>query len=302
LALVTCPRVLPAPFDAFATTFLVLFGMLVGSFLNVVVWRVPRGESIVFPGSHCPRCGAPIAGYDNIPVLSWLLLGGRCRTCRGPISLRYPLVEALAGLLTWLFVHHDGFTWLLPFHLAFAYGGLALALIDLDTFLLPLSITLPLIPISIASGYFEPERGWLRALIGAAVGWALIVLVGKIGELLAGREAMGGGDAWLMASIGGFTGPFRLLLALFFASVQGTVIGLYLIRARRKRQAALPPPSEAPEAEGEPAGDADDEEEWQPDPTAVPFGPFLVLGAFETLLWGEQLISALHLNLLAAFR
>lgn len=279
---------LPVPLHALIEIVLVIFGLLVGSFLNVVVWRVPRGESIVFPGSHCPRCGAPIAGHDNIPLLSWLVLGGRCRVCRGPISMRYPLVEALSGLLTWLFFVHDGLTWLLPFHLAFVYLGLALALIDLDTFLLPFVLTIPLIPISIASGFVDPQLGWRRALIGAAVGWALIVLIGKVGELLAGREAMGGGDAWLMASIGGFTGPFRLLLVLFFASVQGTFIGLYLIRLRRRQQAAAPAPST--------------DDEWTPDPTAVPFGPFLVLGAFETLLWGEQLISALHLDLLGALR
>ena len=129
-------------------------------------------------------------------------LGGRCRDCRGPITARYPLVEATAGLLTWLFIQRDGFTPLLGFHLVFVYVGLALALIDLDTFLLPFVLTLPLIPISIASGFFDPHRGWIQALIGAGVGWALIVLIGKVGELATGKEAMGGGDAWLMASIG----------------------------------------------------------------------------------------------------
>lgn len=286
---------LPAPIAELATVFLTLVGMVVGSFLNVVVWRLPRGESIVYPGSHCPRCGAPILAQDNLPVLGWLLLAGRCRTCKGPISFRYPLVEALNGALTLVFVLHDGFTWLLPFHLAFAWGGLTLALIDLDTFLLPFAITLPLIPIAIASGYFDPQRGLLRAAIGAGVGWSLIVIVGKVAELALGREAMGGGDAWLMASIGGFCGPVRLLLALFFASFQGALIGYALIMARRRREAREPPPATAQKPDGE-TPQADDADDWEPDSTAVPFGPFLILGAFETILWGDAVLHLLGLT------
>lgn len=287
---------MPAFLVTTATVFLVLLGMVVGSFLNVVVWRLPRGESIVYPGSHCPRCGAPILAQDNLPVLGWLLLGGRCRMCRGPISFRYPLVEALNGVLTLLFLDHDGFTWLLPFHLCFAWAGLALALIDLDTFLLPFPLTLPLIPISVASGYFDDERGLVHAAIGAAAGWALIVLVGKLAELILGREAMGGGDAWLMASIGGFTGPGRLVIALFFASLQGAVVGYAMILARRRRQARAPeaPPERTSDTE-QPPGD-EDEEEWVPDDTAVPFGPFLILGAFETILWSDAVLHFLRLD------
>ena len=211
--------------------------------------------------------------------------------------------------MTWLFLHHDGLTVLLAFHLAFAWTGIALALIDLDTFLLPFSLTLPLIPLSIASGAFDPHRGLARAAIGAGVGWALIVVVGKVAELIAGREAMGGGDAWLMASIGGFTGPFRLLLALFLASSQGAVLGLLLLKLRGP-PAAAPNGGEASEDAADPSSGpapapgpvSDDDEDWIPPPTAVPFGPFLILGALETLLWGGNLLHALGLDGLGVLR
>jgi len=281
----------PAAFEVLFTVALVVLGLVVGSFLNVVIWRVPRGESIVHPGSHCPRCGSPIAGFDNIPVLAWLFLGGRCRTCRGPISARYPLVEALTGFITFLFVRHDGFEWILAFHLVFAWAGIALALIDLDTFLLPLVITLPLIPITLASGLLGGWQGLLRAALGAGIGWSLIVVIGKIGELMAGQEDMGGGDAWLMASIGAMTGPLKLVVALFFASFQGAILGMILLRIRRRAEAKLPPepPPSEPTSE-KPAAESDDDDDWEPPPTAVPFGPFLVLGALEALLWGEELL------------
>jgi leader peptidase (prepilin peptidase)/N-methyltransferase len=279
------PLELPPAILNVATFGLTMLGLLVGSFLNVVIWRVPRGASIVHPPSHCPRCGAPILAFDNVPVLAWLALRGRCRCCRGPISARYPVVEALTGLLTFTFVQHDGLCWLLPFHLVFLWAGIALALIDLDTFLLPLVITLPLIPVGIASGVFDPQRGLMLAAIGAGAGWALIVLVGKVGEAILKKEAMGGGDAWLMASIGAFTGPFRLFLALFLASFQGALVGGLMV-ALRKRGAQVPHVAD---------GALDD---WQPDPTAVPFGPFLVLGALECLLVGSTLIERLHLDLL----
>lgn len=280
------PIALPAAVQHLATLGLTLLGLVVGSFLNVVIWRVPRGESIVHPPSHCPRCGAAIEALDNVPVLAWLLLGGRCRFCRGPISARYPLVEALTGALTYLVASHDGLVPLLPFHLLFLWAGIALALIDLDTFLLPFPLTLPLIPLGIASGYFDPARGLLLALLGAGVGWAVIVLIGKVGEALMGKEAMGGGDAWLMASIGAFTGPFLLFLALLLASLQGSILGAAMLVLRKN--AAPPPP--APAAPGE--------EPWVPDPTAIPFGPFLLLGALECVLWGPAIVHGLHLDLL----
>ncbi|MBS2030344.1 MAG: prepilin peptidase [Deltaproteobacteria bacterium] len=299
---------LPPAFEVLFTAALVVLGLVVGSFLNVVIWRVPRGESIVHPGSHCPRCGSPIAGFDNIPVFAWLLLGGRCRVCRGPISWRYPLVEALTGVVTFLFIQHDGFEPILAFHLVFAWAGIALALIDLDTFLLPLVITLPLIPITLASGLLDGRQGILRAVLGAGIGWSLIVIVGKIGELIAGQEAMGGGDAWLMASIGAMTGPLKLVVALFFASIQGAILGMILLRIRRQEEAELPQPEppkpEAPaepgvepRAEPKPEARSDDEEEdWVPPPTAVPFGPFLVLGALQALLWGDWVLHWLRLD------
>src|SRR5450830_2175470 len=154
----------------------VVVGLLIGSFLNVVVWRVPRGESIVTPPSACPRCGHPIRARDNVPVLSWLLLRGRCRDCGEPISRRYPLVEAATGAAFGLTAWHFGVSWALPAYLFLAGISVALALIDLDTKRLPNAIVLPSYPVAIlllAFASWNPGGGsdwsalW-RALIGGA--------------------------------------------------------------------------------------------------------------------------------------
>ena len=280
--------------EAMLALWFAALGAVVGSFLNVVVWRLPQGISLATPGSHCPRCGAPIAAHDNIPVLAWLVLRGRCRTCRGPISLRYPLVEACTAVVTVLFVRHDGLSLALPFHLVFAWALIALALIDLDTWLLPFRISLPLIPLGILAGLAESKSAGLNAAIGAGIGWSLIVFVGFVGEMVLKKEAMGGGDSYLMASIGAFCGPLLLWVALFLASIQGVVYGL--VRLRQRPQSVPLVPSEPVPALPEvltpttaPSAESGDDDDWVPDPHAVPFGPFLALGAIETLLWGQGL-------------
>lgn len=273
----------PPGFAGVFEAWLACVGLAVGSFLNVVVWRLPQGLALSYPGSHCPHCGASIAARDNIPVLAWVVLGGRCRTCRGPIALRYPVIEGLTGGLTVAFLAHDGLQPILGFHLVFVWGLIALALIDLDTWQLPFRISIPLIFIGAGSGYFDPDSSLARAAIGGAIGYALIVLVGFVGELVLKKEAMGGGDAYLMASIGAFCGPALLWVALFLASIQGVIYGVIQLRRSGRAGPATPAPAAGTEA----AETDDDDDDWEPDPHHVPFGPFLALGAIETLLFGH---------------
>ena len=263
-------------------------GAVLGSFLNVVIARVPQGRSIVHPRSACPRCGTPIAWYDNIPVLSWLLLRARCRSCRSPISPRYPLVEALvagAALLAW-WRHGLGPAALAE--LVLVGFLLALAFIDLDTWLLPHALTWPLIGLgllaSAAGASAAPTLA--RSALGAAVGFGVFGLIWLVAERLLHREAMGLGDAFLLAGIGAWLGVAALLPVVLLASVQGSVVGLALLALGRSQP--------GPAAGGKPpAKGGKDEAEWIPPRHAVPFGPFLALGTLEWLYLSGALIRAI---------
>jgi leader peptidase (prepilin peptidase) / N-methyltransferase len=221
-----------------------LLGAAVGSFLNVVIARVPAGESVVHPRSRCPRCHAAIAWYDNLPLLSWVLLRGRCRGCRAPISVRYPVVEALgaaAALGAWA---RHGLGAAAAAELALVATLLALAAIDLDTWLLPNALTWPLIAAGLAlSALGLTQAGALTpALYGAGLGFAAFALVAVVGERVMRREALGFGDVWLLAAIGAWSGVRALLPVVLLASVQGTVVGLMLLALGRGE----PGPSPAP--------------------------------------------------------
>jgi len=208
-------------------------GAVVGSFLNVLIWRVPRGMSVVRPGSHCPACGAPIRWFDNVPILSWLALGGRCRRCRGRISPRYPVVEAAAGLLAVAALLRHGIS--LPGFeaLVFAWTSLALGLIDLEHQILPDVMTYP----SIAFGLLCSHLGGLTtladSLLGALVGAAVPALVIVLYKLVRGIEGMGWGDVKYLAAIGAVVGLRDCLWVLVVAAVLGALVGLALIVAGR---------------------------------------------------------------------
>jgi len=240
-----------------------LFGLLIGSFLNVVIWRVPRGESVVRPPSHCPGCDNPIAPRDNIPVISWLLLRGRCRHCGQPISWRYPAVElATAGLFVAVAVkigpHAD-----LPAFLYLAAIAIALTLIDLDHFRLPDQLTLPsyavgpallLIPAIVNSAWWPYER----ALIGMAALRAFYEVISFISP-----KGMGGGDVKLSGVLGlylGWLGWEELAVGAFMAFLVGGIvsIGLVLFAGAGRK-------------------------------TRVPFGPFMLIGAFLGIFVGHPL-------------
>jgi leader peptidase (prepilin peptidase)/N-methyltransferase len=258
-------------------------GAVVGSFLNVVIARVPRGRSIVRPRSSCPRCGAPIAWYDNVPVLSWVLLRARCRSCRARISFRYPLVEALvaaAAVLAW-WRHGLG----LPFLAELVLVSLlvALAFIDLDTWLLPHALSWPLIAAGLlaSAAGASAAPGLASSALGAAVGFGLFGLIWLLAEKVLHREAMGLGDAFLLGGIGAWLGIGALLPVILLASVQGSVVGLLLIALGRSQ----PGPSAGA---SRPSADGD----WIPPRHSVPFGPFLTVGTLQWLYLSGALVGA----------
>ena len=249
-----------------------LFGLCIGSFLNVVVWRVPRGESIVSPPSACPGCGHAIRPRDNLPVVSWLLLRGRCRDCREPISVRYPLAEAGTGLLFGLIAWQIGPSWELPALLYLGAIGVALALIDLDTHRLPDSIVLPsygvaVVLLGLASGVGGEWGALVRALLGGlAMGAAYFVMV------LAYPAGMGLGDVKLAGVLGIYLGWFgwgSLLVGFFAAFVVGGVFALVLVALKRA---------------GRKSG--------------IPFGPWMLVGTAIGIAVGQPLIEA-YLDALA---
>jgi leader peptidase (prepilin peptidase)/N-methyltransferase len=281
---------------AFAAAWFTVLGAVVGSFLNVVIARVPAGLSIVRPGSRCPRCEKPIAWYDNLPIVSWLLLRGRCRRCGLPISIRYPLVELLgaaAGFLAW---RRHGLSGEAGAELAFVATLVALAFIDLDTWLLPHVITWPLL----GAGVLASLLGWSAAptfpssLGGAAVGWGVFAALSWGGEKVLKKEALGFGDVWLLGGLGAWLGLGALLPVVLLASIQGSVVGIALVLLG-KAQTGERRANEAPVAD-ESAAD----EDWIPPKNAVPFGPFLALGAVEWLYGADLLARAFPA--LGAFR
>lgn len=237
-----------------------LVGALFGSFLNVVIHRLPRKESIVFPPSHCPACGARIAPWDNIPILSWLLLRGRCRSCRAPISPRYVVVEALAAGLALLVTARYGFTITGLVYFGFCLALLAVMAIDLEHRIIPDAITLPGTLLGLLLVRWT-DVTWLEGLIGAAVGFGLLLLVGLVYEKVTGVEGMGGGDVKMAAMMGAFLGWKGILLTIFLGSLLGSLAGLGAIALGRGGRR-----------------------------TALPFGTFLAPAAVLVLFWGAPLV------------
>lgn len=246
----------------------VLFGLVVGSFLNVVVYRLPRGTSVVFPRSSCPFCGGAVAARDNLPVLSYLMLRGKCRRCSAPISIRYPLVEsatgALFGLCAWRFGPEP--QWLVASLLCSLL--LSLALIDLDHFVLPDKITLPGVFAGLALQPWIARTDFLDAILGALLGAGVLILIVNIWYWLREEEGMGLGDVNMLAMVGAFLGWQGAAVTLVAATVAGAVTGLLLIAFRRMGSRSR-----------------------------LPFGVFLALGAALALFAGEE-IADFYLGLL----
>lgn len=289
--LLSLPAILPdLNFIPFPFIYVVagIVGALIGSFLNVVIHRLPREESIVLPSSRCPSCGAAIAFYDNVPVLSYVLLGARCRSCKTHISARYPAVEALTALLWVAVAWRDGLTFALPFDLVFVTAITALIFIDAEHMILPNAITYPgiafafiarlALPFLMGQPYFDDLdmllNGmlagmplWAASLIGGAIGALVgggsLWLMGWIWEKLRGIEAMGLGDVKMMFMVGAYLGWRLTILNIFLGVLSGSLIGVVLMIRQGKRNMQM----------------------------LLPFGVFLGIGAIAALLFGSQIVN-----------
>jgi leader peptidase (prepilin peptidase)/N-methyltransferase len=246
------------PVDPFFAVAVGIVGLCFGSFLNVCILRLPADQSLLHPPSTCPRCGQRIAWHDNIPVASWLALRGKCRKCGNPISLQYPLIEALVALL-WVAAY---LTWGLTVHaLAGALFGtilLGIGITDARHYLIPDEFTWGGLVIGLAASLTGGWQGFLQAVIGAAAGFGLLYAVGVAGKWLFREDAMGGGDIKMMAMVGSFVGWKGVLLTIFAGALLGTLIFVPL-SLRKKR--------------------------------LVPFGVFLAVGAAVTFVWGDAIIE-----------
>jgi leader peptidase (prepilin peptidase)/N-methyltransferase len=238
------------------------FGLIIGSFLNVVIYRLPREESLVYPGSRCPACRMSIRPWDNIPVVSYLLLRGRCRSCGHPIAWRYPAVEALTGALFVLAVVRFGLTLHTGTILLFLSALVAIAFIDLDHQVIPNAITLPGIPLGLVAGLSFGEPPFLERVIGALAGAGFLYLVLLYGSAVYGQDAMGEGDLNLIALVGAFLGWKGVVVTILLGCLSGSAVGLALIGLRRLRRREH-----------------------------MPFGPFLAFGALVALFWGDALVG-----------
>ena len=239
-----------------------IFGLCIGSFLNVCIYRLPASKSIVYPRSMCSNCGTLIAAYDNIPVLSYLWLKGRCRHCQIKISIRYPIVELLGGLLALGTFLKFGLTLEALIYYLFCAALLIVTFIDIDHRIIPNVITLPGIPICFAASFALPTITYKEALLGILIGGGSLFLVAWIYSLITKKEGMGGGDIKLLAMMGAIVGWQGVLFTIFVASLVGTLAGLAAMLQSRKGMKL-----------------------------AVPFGPFLSIGSITYAFFGTPLID-----------
>jgi leader peptidase (prepilin peptidase) / N-methyltransferase len=217
---------------AVAAAIAALFGAIVGSFLNVCVYRLPLGTSIVWPASACPHCHREIAWFENIPIVSYLILRGRCRTCGSPIGMQYPIVEAITAVMFGAGWWYYGPSLLLVSRLIFGCALIVLFAIDLEHHLLPNVITLPGTAVGFAFS-FVTEPGWIDSLIGIVVGGGSLLLMFYLYLLVRKKEGLGMGDPKMLAMIGAFLGWKMTLVALMFASFTGSLVGLTMMVTRR---------------------------------------------------------------------
>jgi leader peptidase (prepilin peptidase)/N-methyltransferase len=278
----------------FFVTFSVIFGLMVGSFLNVVIHRLPKmmdnaeeayikqkqalaagatedevnampqapKYTIVTPRSACPNCGHNITALENIPIISYLMLGGKCKGCKAKISMRYPLIEALTGALIGLVAYKYGYTYSALFAFVFVFALVALTFIDLDTFLLPDDIVLPLLWIGLLFNLNTGFTDIKSAVVGAMAGYMILWLVFWAFKIIRGKEGMGYGDFKLLGAIGAWFGWQMLPAVILLSAAVGSIIGIYLMLFKGKNKNS-----------------------------AIPFGPYLALGGIAALFFGQQLMQ-----------
>lgn len=241
---------------------LYILGLIVGSFSNVCIYRIPRNESIIYPASHCPKCSTTILAKDNIPLLSYILLKGRCRNCGSRISIKYPVVEFLTGLIYVIIYLIYGFSIQFLIYLILLSVLTIITFIDLNEKIVPDVITLPGIVIGLILSFFVPYISFINSALGVVIGGGIILIIALAGFAIFKKEAMGGGDIKLAAMIGAFLGWRYIIISLFLGFFLGALTGIILILSKTKKRE-----------------------------DAIPFGPFIVLGSIITLLWGGKIIT-----------
>lgn len=242
--------------------FVFLFGAILGSFLNVCIYRLPKRESILYPPSHCPYCNEPIKFYDNIPILSYIFLKGKCRRCKEHLSIRYPIVEGLSGLISLALFIKYGLTVQSLLFLLFAASLITITFIDLDHQIIPDIISIPGIFFGIGASFFIPLTSLLESLFGILIGGGFLFFVATGYKWFTGREGMGGGDIKLLAMVGAWLGWKAIPFILFSSSLIGVLIGggSLLISKKGLRY-------------------------------KIPFGPFLSISSIIYIFFGPELIK-----------
>ncbi len=249
-------------FGSLIALYSLLVGLALGSFMNVCIYRIPLEKSIIRPSSSCPNCGKKIRFYDNIPLISYLLLLGRCRHCHHPISWRYPAVEAITGLLSLALFIRYGLSLQYLLFLLFATTLVTISFIDLDHQIIPDVLSIPGIVAGLAAAFIPGNVSWFDSIIGIIGGGGTLFLVGLIYEKLTGKQGMGGGDVKLLAMIGAWMGWRSLPFVLLVSSLTGAIIGSIFLLAAGKGYRVK-----------------------------IPFGPFLSLGALFYIFFGPQLTN-----------
>jgi leader peptidase (prepilin peptidase) / N-methyltransferase len=239
-----------------------VFGACIGSFLNVCIYRIPDSRSIIKPGSTCPQCHSSIRFYDNIPIFSYFWLMGKCRYCGAKISSRYPIIEFLTGMVACACFIKFGLSIEAAVYFCFIAVLLVISFIDIDHQIVPDTISLPSIPIGLVASLILPSIHFLEAVIGMLIGGGILYLIAWSYQIITGKEGMGGGDIKLLAMIGAFIGWKGVLVDIFIASASGALVGVFLMLVAHKNMKY-----------------------------AVPFGPFLSMGAIVYIFWGPELIQ-----------
>ncbi len=240
-----------------------VFGLIFGSFANVLVARLPSGKSLVKPGSQCPQCKKPVRCFDNIPIVSYLLLRGRCRSCRKKISVRYPIIEFLTALLFVACVSRFGLTYAVVAHgWSLMVICIAITFIDLEHRIIPDLLSLTGVVLGILTSWMIPELGMIQSILGAGFGFSFFYLLAWIYQARTGHTGLGGGDIKFLAMVGAFLGPAGVITTVLVSSIVGSVIGVAWGIASKKKKIMK---------------------------VAVPYGPFLVIGALCYYFWGEIL-------------
>ena len=244
------------------SSFVLVAGMLVGSFLNVCICRMPKDESVISPPSHCQDCDHQIRWYENIPLFSYLFLRGKCRGCGAHISLQYPLVEMINGILTLVLFLRFGFTPAFAAMFLFCSSLVVITFIDIEHQIIPDEISLSGIVVGFLLSFFLKEPGWLDSMLGILLGGGSLLLVAYGYQLLTGKEGMGGGDIKLLAMMGAFLGWKSVLFIIFASSLIGSIVGVSIMLLQKKDSKL-----------------------------AIPFGPYLASAALLYIFYGHQLIQ-----------